>query len=56
MKTADQIRAEIERWKPIARVRRPKGEMESFAAAMIVQALTWALGETASPAIRVNVK
>lgn len=55
LRTCEQIRAEIARWRAVAATRRPKGELESLAAILIVQALTWTLGEAESVTTRQRI-
>jgi hypothetical protein len=53
MRTEAEIRAEIERWKRIVQ-NRPRS-VDAAAAAIMVATLTWALGQTPSPATRVKL-
>lgn len=56
-RTDDEIRAEIAKWK--AFVRDSRGDklrsIDAAGAAIIVSALTWALGEISGPAVRVKI-
>lgn len=56
MKTREEIVAEIERWKQFVREKRHvRDHIEAGAAAIIVGALAWALGEMTSPTTRVKI-
>lgn len=51
-----EIRAEIERLIAYVRLRpHAKSDVEKYSAAIMVQALKWALGETTAPTVRVKL-
>lgn len=55
--TPAELRAEINRWKQRQReAQAARHPIEAFSAAIIVQTLAYALGESPSPAVRVKIK
>ena len=56
MRSADEIRAEREKWRRHAlEYRHERQRVEAMACALIVGALTYALGETSGPTVRVKL-